>query len=104
MAIKHINDSEFQQEISEGVVVVDLWAPWCGPCKMIAPILEELEQELGDQAKILKLNVDENQETAKNYDVMSIPTLLVFKNGTLVDKTVGFQPKEAFKALIDKYI
>lgn len=95
MAIINATDQNFAAEIGEGVVLVDFWAPWCGPCKMIAPVLEELDAELGEKAKIVKVDVDDNQETAGKYEVMSIPTLLVFKDGELVDKTVGFQPKEA---------
>ncbi|MDR0138137.1 MULTISPECIES: thioredoxin [Bacillaceae] len=103
MAITNVTDQTFTAETSEGVVLADFWAPWCGPCKMIAPVLEELDQELGDKVKIVKLDVDENQETAGKYGVMSIPTLLVFKNGEVVDKTVGFQPKEALADLLNKH-
>ncbi|MCD7032842.1 thioredoxin [Metabacillus sp. GX 13764] len=103
MAITHVTDQNFAAETGEGVVLVDFWAPWCGPCKMIAPVLEELDQEIGDKVKIVKLDVDENQETAGKYGVMSIPTLLVFKNGEAVDKTVGFQPKEALAELVSKH-
>ncbi|KRG11486.1 thioredoxin [Lederbergia galactosidilytica] len=102
MAISHATDQNFASEISEGVVLVDFWAPWCGPCKMIAPVLEELDGELNGKAKIVKLDVDDNQETAGKYGVMSIPTLIVFKDGKEVDKTVGFQPKEALQELINK--
>ncbi|KEZ51229.1 MULTISPECIES: thioredoxin [Metabacillus] len=103
MAITNATDQTFTAETSEGVVLVDFWAPWCGPCKMIAPVLEELDQEMGDKVKVVKLDVDENQETAGKYGVMSIPTLLVFKNGEVVDKTVGFQPKEALAELLNKH-
>ncbi|MCM3596454.1 thioredoxin [Metabacillus idriensis] len=103
MAITNVTDQTFTAETSEGVVLADFWAPWCGPCKMIAPVLEELDQELGDKVKIVKLDVDENQETAGKYGVMSIPTLLVFKNGEVVDKTVGFQSKEALADLLNKH-
>ncbi|USK32827.1 thioredoxin [Bacillus sp. F19] len=103
MAITNVTDQTFTTETSQGVVLADFWAPWCGPCKMIAPVLEELDQELGDKVKIVKLDVDENQETAGKYGVMSIPTLLVFKNGEVVDKTVGFQPKEALAELLNKH-
>jgi len=95
MAITHATDETFSTETSEGVVLVDFWAQWCGPCKMIAPVLEELDAELDGKAKIVKLDIDENQETTSKFGIMSIPTLVVFKNGELVDKTVGFQPKEA---------
>ena len=104
MAIAHATDQTFAAETNEGVVLVDFWAPWCGPCKMIAPVLEELDTEMGDKVKIVKVDVDENQETAAKFGVMSIPTLIVLKDGEVVDKVVGFQPKEALAELIDKHV
>ncbi|ANB56927.1 thioredoxin [Anoxybacillus sp. B7M1] len=104
MAIVNATDQTFTTETSTGVTLVDFWAPWCGPCRMIAPVLEELAEDLGDKVKIVKVNVDENQETASKYGVMSIPTLLVFKDGDVVDKTVGFQPKEALAQLLEKHL
>ncbi|TWI57032.1 thioredoxin [Halalkalibacter nanhaiisediminis] len=104
MAIVNVSDQTFASETSEGVVLADFWAPWCGPCKMIAPVLEELDSEMGDKVKIAKLDVDENQETAAKYSVMSIPTLLVFKDGEVVDQVVGFQPKEALAELLNKHL
>ncbi|MCM3759713.1 thioredoxin [Alkalihalobacillus oceani] len=104
MAIVNVTDQSFAAETSEGVVLADFWAPWCGPCKMIAPVLEELDSEMGDKVKIAKLDVDENQETAGKYNVMSIPTLLVFKDGEVVDQVVGFQPKEALAELLNKHL
>ncbi|HLR73056.1 MAG TPA: thioredoxin [Pseudogracilibacillus sp.] len=103
MAIVDVNDGNFSQETNDGLVLVDFWAPWCGPCKMIAPVLEELAEEQGDAVKIAKLNVDDNQETAGKYGVMSIPTLLLMKDGNVVDQVVGFQPKEALAELINKH-
>ncbi|KPB05481.1 MULTISPECIES: thioredoxin [Bacillaceae] len=103
MAITNATDQNFTQETSEGLVLADFWAPWCGPCKMIAPVLEELDQDMGDKVKIVKVDVDENQETAGKFGVMSIPTLLVIKNGEVVDKAVGFQPKEALAELLNKH-
>ncbi|WP_096202753.1 thioredoxin [Bacillus sp. FJAT-45350] len=104
MAIVNVTDQTFQNETSEGVVLADFWAPWCGPCKMIAPVLEELDGEMGEKVKIVKLDVDENQEVAGKYGVMSIPTLMVFKNGEKVDQVVGFQPKEALAELLNKHL
>ena len=95
MAIVHATDQTFETETESGLVLIDFWAPWCGPCKMIAPVLEEIDSEIGDKVKIVKVDVDENQETAAKFGVMSIPTLIVLKNGEVVDKVVGFQPKEA---------
>jgi len=104
MAITHATDQTFVAETGTGVVLVDFWAPWCGPCKMIAPVLEDLDTEIGDNVKIVKVDVDENQETAGKFGIMSIPTLLVLKDGEVVDKTVGFQPKEALKELVTKHV
>ncbi|WP_044893045.1 thioredoxin [Bacillus alveayuensis] len=104
MAITNVTDQNFAQETSQGLVLADFWAPWCGPCKMIAPVLEELDQEMGDKVKIVKINVDENQETAGKFGIMSIPTLLVFKNGEVVDKVIGYQPKEALAGVLNKHM
>ena len=103
MAIVDVTDQNFSQETAEGLVLVDFWAPWCGPCKMIAPVLDELDGEMGEKVKIVKLNVDDNQETAGKYGVMSIPTLLLMKDGNVVDQVVGFQPKEALAELVNKH-
>lgn len=103
MAIGEVSDQNFAQETADGLVLVDFWAPWCGPCKMIAPVLEELDGDMGESVKIVKLNVDDNQETAGNYGVMSIPTLLLMKDGNVVDQVVGFQPKEALEELVKKH-
>ncbi|WP_396129465.1 thioredoxin [Exiguobacterium mexicanum] len=97
MAIKHATTQTFEQEVKEGVVLVDFWAAWCGPCRMIAPVLEELDQEMGDQVQIVKLDVDENPEVAGAFQIQSIPTLMMFKDGQPVSKTMGFQPKEALE-------
>jgi thioredoxin 1 len=102
MAILHVTDQSFTTEIKEGLVLADFWAPWCGPCKMIAPMLEEIDNEMGDQVRIIKLNVDENPETTRAFGVMSIPTLILFKDGEVVDQMVGFQPKTVLIELISK--
>lgn len=104
MAIVNVTDQNFSQEVEgKGTVLVDFWAPWCGPCKMIAPVLEELDSEIGEQVKIAKVNVDDNQESASKFGVMSIPTLILFKDGQPVDKIVGLQSKEALKSVIDRH-
>lgn len=103
MAIVKADDKTFSEETSSGVVLADFWATWCGPCKMIAPVLEEIDGEMSDKVKIVKLDVDENQETAGKYGVMSIPTLLLFKDGEIVEQVVGFQPKEALVELINQH-
>lgn len=102
MAIVNVTDQTFAQEISSGVVLVDFWATWCGPCKMLAPVLEEVAAEMGDKVKIAKLDVDNNQATAAEYQVMSIPTLILFKDGQMVAKTAGYQPKEALVDFINR--
>ena len=103
MAIVNVSDQSFAAEVeASGTVLVDFWAPWCGPCKMIAPILEELDKELGN-LKIAKLNVDDNPESASRFGVMSIPTLIIFKDGQPVDKVVGFQSKDALKNVVSRH-
>jgi len=100
--VAHITDAEFQGTVAEGITLVDFWAPWCGPCRMIAPILDELAGELKDKARIVKINVDENPTVAGQFGVMSIPTLLLFKNGQKVDQKVGGQAKPQLKAFIEQ--
>lgn len=100
---KEITDATFSQEISEGLVLVDFWAPWCGPCRMQAPILDQLSQKYDEtELKITKLNVDDNPQTAASFGVMSIPTLLFFKDGELVEKRVGVQPKPVLEEIVAK--
>ena len=100
--IPDVTDSNFQAEglESDTPTLVDFWAPWCGPCRIIAPSLEELNEEL-DNFRVVKLNVDENQITAAKYDVMSIPTLIVFKNGEPAKKIIGAMPKKRLQAELE---
>ena len=90
-----LTDSNFDEIVTGGElpVVVDFWATWCGPCRMLSPILDEVEEEMAGQISVVKVNVDDADEIAAQYRIMSIPTLLFFKNGQLVDKTVGAMPK-----------
>ncbi|MGG3738988.1 thioredoxin [Aeribacillus pallidus] len=104
MAIVHATDQSFTSDTNQGLVLVDFWAPWCGPCKMISPVLDEIDAEMGDKVKVVKVNVDENQETAGKFGVMSIPTLFVMKDGEVVDKVIGYQPKEALVELLNKHM
>ena len=101
--ISEVNDSNFQAEVieSETPVLVDFWAPWCGPCRMVAPVLEEIAQEKGEALKIVKLNTDENQQTAAKYQVLSIPTLILFKDGAEAKRIVGALPKRRLEAELE---
>ena len=100
--ITELDSSNFESAISGGdtPVVVDFWAPWCGPCKAIAPILEELAEELGDAVKICKVNVDNNSEIAGKYSIRAIPTILIFKGGSVSETIVGLTSKDDLKAKI----
>ncbi|BDU50529.1 thioredoxin [Haliovirga abyssi] len=103
--IVYLNNSNFKSEVldSEKLVIVDFWAEWCMPCRMVAPILEELSEEL-ENVKISKLNVDEVGEIAAEFGIRSIPTLLFFKGGKIIDKSVGAMPKETLKIKIESHL
>ena len=94
-AIKNCNENDFEDEVlkSKLPVIVDFWAEWCGPCKMLSPILEELSDEMKNEINVIKVNLDENQDLAMKYSIRSIPTLLLFKEGNLIDTKVGLLPK-----------
>ena len=102
MTVNKVSDANFDAEVlkATGPVVVDFWAEWCGPCRMIAPALEEIAGALGEKVKIVKLNVDENPATASKYGIMSIPTLMIFKNGELASRQVGAAPKQKLEQWI----
>lgn len=97
-------DQNFEAEVmkSDKPVLVDFWAPWCGPCQMMGPVIEELAKEMSDKAKVGKLNVDENPEVAEKYGIMSIPTVMIFKGGKMVKQLVGVQSGEALKGELEK--
>lgn len=99
-----LTDSNFQSETAQGLTLVDFWAPWCAPCRIIAPVVEELASQYEGRVKVGKLNVDDNPGISGQYRVMSIPTLILFKDGQPVEGMVGAQPKRAFEALLDKYV
>ncbi len=93
--------TDFEETLEEGVSLVDFWAPWCGPCRMIAPIIEELAEDYDGKAKICKVNTDEEQDIAVKFGIRSIPTIMFFKNGEMVDQVVGAQSKQALADKID---
>lgn len=101
-----VTDATFEQHVikSDKLTVVDFWAEWCGPCRMIAPVLDELAKEYNDKVKFTKLNVDENPQTAMEFAIRSIPTLLVFQNGNVVDTIIGAIPKAQIKARLDRQL
>lgn len=102
-SVVELTDGNFQQEVlsSSQPVLVDFWAPWCGPCRSIAPIIEQLATEYAGGVKVGKVNIDDNPMAASNYGVASIPTLMIFKGGEVVDRFVGVQPKNRLQAALD---
>jgi thioredoxin 1 len=102
--LKTLTDSNFDTEIKNGVVLVDFWAEWCGPCRRIAPIVEELAGQYDGKATVAKMNVDENPSVPGRFMIRGIPTLLLFKNGQLADTLVGLAPKEDIARMIDKHL
>ncbi|OGH97905.1 MAG: thioredoxin [Candidatus Melainabacteria bacterium GWA2_34_9] len=101
-----VSDVVFDNEVKRSTisVLVDFWAPWCGPCKMQSPVIDELSKELDGKVKFAKINVDENQIKAGEYNVSSIPTLLLFKDGKLVERMTGFHQKSQLKSILEKHI
>ncbi|MDQ6745170.1 MAG: thioredoxin [Actinomycetota bacterium] len=101
--VAEVTDNNFQAEVieSEVPVLVDFWAPWCGPCRRVGPVVEEIAKERGEALKVVKLNTDENQQTAVQYNVMSIPTLMVFRHGQVAKTVIGAYPKNKLEAEIE---
>ena len=102
-SVAEVTDSNFQAEVIESdvPVLVDFWAPWCGPCRMVAPVVEEIAQERAGQLKVVKMNTDENQSTAIQYNIMSIPTLILFRNGQPAKTVIGAYPKRKLEAELE---
>jgi thioredoxin 1 len=106
MTVNKVSDANFENEVLKSAepVVVDFWAEWCGPCKMIAPVLDELAGSMQGKVKIVKLNVDENPGTAAKYGIMSIPTLMIFKNGEMASRQIGAAPKQKLEQWISSAV
>lgn len=102
--IKYLNDENFQTEISKGVTLVDFYADWCGPCRMIAPVIEELASEMNGKAKIAKLDIESAQQTTSTFHVTSIPTIIIFKDGQEVKRVVGIKDKQTLSSLVNSFI
>ena len=103
--VKAVTDSNFEQEVlkASGAVMVDFWAPWCGPCKMMAPVVDSVAAKYGDKMKFVKLNTDENPNTSGQFQISGIPSLLIFKGGTVVDRLVGYVPEGNLTKFLDKH-
>ncbi len=99
-----IDTNDFNAQIEKGIVVVDFFATWCGPCKLLAPVYEELGNEMQDNAKFLKVEIDQNMDLAKRFMVSTVPTIMIFKDGKPVETMVGFMPKETIKTKVESYI
>lgn len=104
MAVAETTDQTFATDTSTGVTLTDFWATWCGPCRMQSPVVEQVAEEMGDQVTVNKLDVDENQQTAAQFGIMSIPTLLIKKDGQVVDKLIGLHSKEQIETTLKKYL
>lgn len=102
MRVTELNKDNFEKEVMEAnvPVLIDFWASWCGPCRMMSPVIEKIAEEMGDKLKVCKVNVDENHELAEEYEIMTIPAFIVIKNGAESGRTIGVQPKEDILKLI----
>ena len=101
MAVLHLKESDFDSTVAKGVSLVDFWAGWCGPCKMLAPVIEDLAGKYAGKANVCKVDIDAEMGLASRFGIMSIPTILIFKDGKLVNQTVGVQPESVFTQMLD---
>ncbi|MDD4381782.1 MAG: thioredoxin [Candidatus Dojkabacteria bacterium] len=106
MSEVHLTDESFQSEVKDykGVVLVDFWAPWCGPCRMLGPIIEDVAKDMGEKVKVGKVNVDEEGSLAQEFQIMSIPAVYIFKDGQVVESMIGLQPKESYIDALNKHL
>jgi len=106
MAIVNVSDADFKEKVlnSDKPVLVDFWAAWCGPCRMVAPVVEEVAKATEGRLNVAKVDVDANMVTSSSYGIMSIPTLMLFKGGEVVEKMVGFMPKEAMLQIVERHL
>lgn len=106
MSVLHLTGANFKEEVleSEGVTLVDFWAPWCGPCLMVGPVLEEIERDMEDKIKVGKVNVDEEGALGQEYEIMSIPAVFIFKNGEVVERMIGAMNKDSYVEVIEKHL
>ncbi|KRM88907.1 thioredoxin [Liquorilactobacillus vini] len=102
--VKELTDDTFEAATSKGVSLTDFWATWCGPCRMQSPVVEQLDEEIGDKVSFGKVDVDQNTKVASEFGIMSIPTLLIKKDGQVVDTLIGYHPKEQIQAKLEQYL
>ena len=101
---RELTDQQFEEATSQGLSLVDFWAPWCGPCRMQSPIVDEIADEMDGQVEVFKMNVDDQPETAQAFGIMSIPTLIIKKDGQVVEKLVGFHDKDRLQAILNNHL
>lgn len=106
MAVKEVNDQNFAEEVlnASSPVLVDFWAPWCGPCRLVSPVVDEIAKEYDGKLKVVKVNTDDNPETASNYHISGIPSLLLFKEGQVADQIVGAVPKAKLSNMVSQHV
>lgn len=102
MSTKEVTDQDFEKEVAEGFTLVDFWAPWCTPCRLVSPLVDEIAEEMKETLKVVKMNTDENPVTAPKLGIQGIPTLILFKDGQFVDRLVGAHPKENIMGFVTK--